>query len=116
MALFGADLAVVLVGELLFGLSVGMTYYAALTYAMVVKNAAVDAGGSHESLIGAGFAIGPASGLVGDYLAPVVGGRFVGRIVGVAPLVVVCAVGAAVSLIRMRKAGDGGRPVDETAA
>lgn len=104
MALFGADLAVVLVGELLFGLSVGMTYYAALTYAMVVKNAAVDAGGSHESLIGAGFAIGPAAGLVGDYLAPVVGGRFVGRIVGVSPLVVLCAVGAAVSLVKVARA------------
>jgi len=104
MALFGGGLATVLCGELLFGAAIGMTYYAALYYAMVVKNAAVDAGGSHESLIGAGFAAGPASGLVGDWLAPVVGGAIVGRIVGVAPLVVVCAVGAAVSLVKVARA------------
>ena len=104
MTLFGTHLATVLGGELLFGLAVGMTYYAALYYAMVVKNAAVDAGGSHESLIGAGFAVGPAAGLVGNWLAPAVGGRIVGRIIGVAPLVVLCAVGAAVSLVKVVRA------------
>ncbi len=105
MALFGGDLATVLGGELLFGAAVGMTYYAALYYAMIVKNAAVDAGGSHESLIGADFAIGPASGLAGNGLAPAVGGPVVGRLVGVAPLVVVCAVGAAVALVKVVRAG-----------
>jgi hypothetical protein len=48
---------------------VGVTYHLALYYALVVKNAAVDAGGGHESLIGLGLALGPAVGLLGEYLA-----------------------------------------------
>lgn len=104
MALFGPNLAVVLAGELLFGLAAGMTYYAALYYAMVVKNASVDAGGAHEGLIGTGFAIGPVAGLVGNGLAPMVGGPVLGRIAGIGPVVLVCAVGAVVSLVKVARA------------
>ena len=69
LALFGANLWTVLTGELLFGVAAGMSYYAALYYAVVVKNASVDAGGAHEGLIGAGFTLGPLAGLVGLALA-----------------------------------------------
>ena len=63
-------LAAVLAGEVLFGLAAGMTYFCALYYAMVVKNASVAAGGGHEGLIGSGFFLGPAAGLLGAMLFP----------------------------------------------
>jgi hypothetical protein len=98
MVCFGANLPTVLAGEVLFGLGAGATYHAALYYAMVVKNASVDAGGGHEGLIGAGFAIGPAAQLGGLALAPVVGGVLVGTLISVGPLIGVCTLCAAVAL------------------
>ncbi|MDY6914403.1 MAG: hypothetical protein SVT52_08110 [Planctomycetota bacterium] len=86
MVLFGPNLAVVLAGEALFGLAVGVTYYAALYYAIVVKNASVDAGGGHEALIGAAGAIGPAAGLAGIALADVLGSRVLATVAGVGPM------------------------------
>jgi len=96
----GLGLATVLVGEVVFGLVAGMTYYAALYYAMIVKNAAVEAGGAHEGLIGAGFAIGPLAGLAGGWVAPLVGGPVTGMALGVAPLIIVCSFGAVWFLAR----------------
>ena len=104
--LFGKSLGVVLAGEVLFGLAAGMTYYAALYYAMVVKNASVDAGGVHEGLIGAGFALGPAAGLAGIALKPALGSKVLGTIAGIGPLFVLCAVGAARALVGTRSAAD----------
>lgn len=94
MILFGENLPVVLGGEVLFGISMGLIYYSSLYYAMIVKNASVDAGGGHESLIGAGFAIGPAAGLIAVGLVPLLGSQFYGMIAGIAPVFVVCSVGA----------------------
>jgi MFS family permease len=65
----GHSLAAVVLGEIAFGVLAGITYHAALYYALVVKNAAVDAGGGHEGLIGLGLALGPGVGLLGEYLA-----------------------------------------------
>jgi MFS family permease len=65
----GHSLVTVVIGEVIFGVLAGITYHAALYYALVVKNAAVDAGAGHEGLIGLGLALGPAVGLLGDYLA-----------------------------------------------
>jgi hypothetical protein len=90
----GLGLALVLVGEVIFGLVAGTTYYAALYYAMVVKNAAVEAGGAHEGLIGAGFAVGPLAGLAGSWMAPAVGGAVAGMSLGVSPIVITCSAGA----------------------
>jgi hypothetical protein len=67
--LAGDSIATVVLGEIVFGVLAGVTYHSALYYALVVKNAAVDAGGGHESLIGLGLALGPGVGLVGNYLA-----------------------------------------------
>jgi hypothetical protein len=41
----------------------GVTYYAALYYAMAVGRAKVVAGGKHEAFIGGGYLIGPIIGL-----------------------------------------------------
>ncbi len=92
--------AAVLTGEILYGLIAGLVYYSALYYAMVVKNASVDAGGAHEGLIGTGFAIGPAAGLLGVALKDVFHSDVLGILAGVGPVVLLCAGGAIVYLAR----------------
>ena len=62
------SLAILLIGFGLFGAGMGVIYYAALYYAMSIGKAQVDASGKHESLIGIGYAIGPAAGLFGMQL------------------------------------------------
>ena len=112
LAVSTASLPLVLVGELVFGLAAGMTYVGSLYYGMVVENAAVAAGGTHEGLVGGGFALGPAAGLAGKKLAPVLGGTAPGMAAGVGPLIAVCSLGAVVSLVRMRKVDESGPPGD----
>jgi len=51
------------VGLTIFGVGMGVTYYAALYYAMAVGRAEVNAGGTHEAFIGGGYAMGPLIGL-----------------------------------------------------
>jgi len=46
-------------GLSVFGLGMGIIYYAALYYALAVGQAEVDAGGVHEALIGGGYMLGP---------------------------------------------------------
>lgn len=104
MTLLGADLGTVLIGEVLFGVAAGLTYYAALYYAVVVKNAAVEAGGAHEGLIGSGFAVGPAIGLGGIAFGGTATGSPGTMAVTAAPFLFLCAVGA---LWTLRGAKDG---------
>jgi predicted MFS family arabinose efflux permease len=101
MVLFGSTLFVVLAGEALFGAAAGFAYTAALYYALVVKNASVDAGGAHESLIGLGLGLGPLAGIAGHaltgYWVPLIGrsvGYTEGMIVALSPLITLCVVGA----------------------
>lgn len=61
--------APMIVGFVLFGLGQGAIYYAALYYGMAVGRAGIDAGGTHEALIGCGYAIGPAAALAGSAMA-----------------------------------------------
>lgn len=61
----GPNIETMLVGFALFGVGLGVVYYTALYYAMAVGNAEIDAGGTHEALIGVGYAVGPCAGLVG---------------------------------------------------
>ena len=100
----GPSLAVVVLGEVMFGVLAGLTYYAALYYAMVVKNAAVDAGGGHESLIGLGLAIGPALGLLGRALSRGDNNPLVGMALAVALLLIPCWFGALRALLRVQTA------------
>lgn len=53
-----------LAGLTAFGVGMGVIYYAAIYYALSVGHAEVDAGGTHEALIGAGYTLGPLIGLV----------------------------------------------------
>lgn len=102
MILIGNSLAVVLIGELFFGLAEGVVYYAALYYAMVIKNSSVDAGGAHEAMIGVGFTLGPLAGLAGKAMAGAVGGATIGMIAGVSPVIVLCTVGGLLPLLALR--------------
>ncbi|MGA0174844.1 MAG: hypothetical protein ACO3NL_14555, partial [Phycisphaerales bacterium] len=56
-------------GLVAFGLGQGIVYYAALYYAMAVGRAGVDAGGTHEALIGLGYGVGPAVAAFGSLAA-----------------------------------------------
>jgi MFS family permease len=90
----GSSLLPVVLGEIVFGVLAGVTYYAALYYAMVVKNAAVDAGGGHESLIGVGLSLGPCLGLAGDWFARGGNNPLSGVLLAATPLVLLCWFGA----------------------
>jgi hypothetical protein len=59
----GIGLPLLLIGLAAFGISIAMIYSAALYYALEVGRSDVDAGGTHEALIGVGYTIGPLFGL-----------------------------------------------------
>jgi MFS family permease len=98
---FGGSLSSVLLGELVFGVLAGVSYYAALYYALVVQNASVDAGGAHEGLIGLGLVAGPAVGLLGHALANVGAPSQLGLLAAAFPVVLACWFGALRSLTRL---------------
>jgi len=113
MVFFAPNVATVLAGEIVFGLATALTYYATFYYAMVVRNAAVDAGGGNETLIGLGSAVGPAAALLGFALAPALGQEAYGMVIGLAPVFVVCfggAVRSATAVIRAPHATGGASP------
>ena len=57
-------LALLLVGLAMLGIGNGVIYVASLYYAMEVGAGEIEAGGTHEALIGMGFAGGPLTGLL----------------------------------------------------
>jgi hypothetical protein len=63
------SLALLAVGLLIFGVGMGLTYYAAIYYSLTVGHAAVDAGGAFEALIGFGYFAGPLLGLTARGIA-----------------------------------------------
>lgn len=86
LVLLGKSLVWVLLGEVTFGLAAGFVYTASLYYALLLKNASVDAGGAHEGLIGTGFALGPIAGLVGATASPWFGSPALSLLVCSAPM------------------------------
>ena len=63
--MLGSDVGtiVLIVALAVTGCGIAITYYGALYYAMAVGNAEVDAGGTHEAMIGMGYTLGPLFGL-----------------------------------------------------
>jgi hypothetical protein len=91
--MFAPSLALMAAGLLVFGVGMGLTYYAALYYSLAVGQAAVDAGGSFEALIGFGYFAGPLLGLTAR--AVVAPGHAIAATVGLAWLVAAgCSAGA----------------------
>jgi hypothetical protein len=66
-----------------------MLYTAALYYALFLKNAAVEAGGAHEGLVGLGFVLGPLTGIAARWLEPVFGGPLAAMLFSLCPLALV---------------------------
>jgi predicted MFS family arabinose efflux permease len=98
MILISDQLPLVLFGEIVFGIASGLTYYAALYYAMVMKNAAVEAAGAHEGLIGSGFVVGPAMGLAAIYLSSASNSDSIAMIATTVPFLIFCTAGGLWSL------------------
>jgi hypothetical protein len=86
LVLLGGSTSAVLAGEVIFGIGSAMAYYASLYYGMAVHNAAVEAGGVHEALIGLGMAVGSVSGVAAMWLGPPLGSDLAGHLVGMGPL------------------------------
>ncbi|MFO0856431.1 MAG: hypothetical protein U0640_03630 [Phycisphaerales bacterium] len=58
-----AAVALLCVGLAFFGVGMSIVYSGAIYYALEVGKAEVDAGGTHEALIGVGYTVGPLCGL-----------------------------------------------------
>jgi len=106
LSLFAPNLGIALLGETIFGLASALTYYSALLYALVVRNAAVDAGGAHEGLIGLGFAIGPLLGLIAGWIEPSLGSRLLSLGVIAGPFILLCSVSSLKQLRRGTVSGE----------
>jgi MFS family permease len=98
-------IAMAALGLVAFGAGMAMIYVAALYYGLEVGHAEVDAGGTHEALIGAGYTLGPVCGLLA------VGAASFGWIAATAVnpvmlgLVTVATVGGTTLLLRPKRAG-----------
>jgi predicted MFS family arabinose efflux permease len=57
-------------GQVAFGLAVGLLYYASLFYSMDVGEARAEQGGIHEAMMGAGNFLGPGIGAVSLLIVP----------------------------------------------
>lgn len=93
-------------GLALFGIGLGGIYTGALYYVMEVGAGEVEAGGTHEALIGGGYTLGPLIGLAGLLLAesvPTDAGVAVTPERATAVLAALAAVGVAAFAIRLGK-------------
>jgi len=68
LVLAAPTLPPLMAGLLVYGAGMGTIYYASLYYTMAVGQAAVDAGGTFEALIGVGYFVGPLLGLLARLL------------------------------------------------
>ena len=106
MVILGTNLPVVIVGEMLFGFAAGMSYSSAMYCAMVVKEASVDAGGGHESMIGLGLMIGPLAGLAAEEIRGATGSLAQGYVTSMALVLGVCIIAAIRALYKRPPALD----------
>lgn len=72
--LLASSLLVLAVGQVVFGVSVGLIYYSSLFYSMDVGSAQAEHGGWHEAMIGVGILAGPAVGAMSLRMWPAVPG------------------------------------------
>jgi len=100
-------IVLVVVSLVVVGAAQAMIYKAALAYVMAAGDADVDAGGTHEALIGLGYTLGPLLGVLASQTA---GGDGLWADLGVVSAVggVTLAV-SAVALLRRRRPGAMGR-------
>jgi predicted MFS family arabinose efflux permease len=71
MLLLADQLWLLILAQLVFGVSTGLIYYSSLFYSMDVgEDTRGEHGGVHEAAIGLGIFLGPGLGAAGQYLAP----------------------------------------------
>ena len=70
LLLLSTGLGLLLVAQVIFGISIGLIYYSSLFYSMDVGETKGEHGGFHEAMIGAGACLGPAVGALSLYVAP----------------------------------------------
>jgi hypothetical protein len=63
LTLLATTLSLAILGLFLFGVGMGLTYFASIYYSLAVGHGAVHAGGGFEALIGLGYVVGPLIGL-----------------------------------------------------
>jgi len=68
LVMLAPSITLAVIGLIVFGVGMGLIYYAALYYSLTVGHAAVDAGGKFEALVGVGSSIGPLLGILGHVL------------------------------------------------
>lgn len=68
-AIAAPGVVILSIGLVAFGLGQGIVYYAGIYYALAVGHSEVDAGGTHEGLIGVGYAVGPMAGIAAFVIA-----------------------------------------------
>jgi hypothetical protein len=66
LVLLATSLPLLIVGLCVYGAGMGLTYYTSLYYSMAIGEAAIDAGGNFEALIGVGYIVGPLLGILGE--------------------------------------------------
>lgn len=69
VVLLSTSVAGIVLGLVLFGTGMGITYCVTLYYSLSVGHGAVEAGGGFEALVGLGYVFGPLVGLAGQSLA-----------------------------------------------
>ena len=105
MVILGPNIPTVMIGELLFGLAVGISYSSAMYCAMIVKEASIDAGGGHEAMIGLGLVIGPLAGLVGESLCESGASFAQGYVTAMAPVLAACTAAAIYAIYKRPPTG-----------
>lgn len=100
LTLFAPNVGLVMLGELIFGITLGLSYFGALYYAQVVKNAAVDAGGKHEAFIGSGYAIGPALAILAINYSNHLNGLLNSMLIMILPIFAISSILAAISAFK----------------
>ena len=68
--LVAPNLAMVLLAQTIFGMSIGLIYYSSLFYSMDASETKGEQAGIHEAAIGLGNCLGPAMGATALWLAP----------------------------------------------
>jgi predicted MFS family arabinose efflux permease len=68
--LLAPNLGLVLLAQVIFGMSIGLIYYSSLFYSMDASETKGEQGGIHEAAIGIGNCLGPAMGATALWLAP----------------------------------------------
>src|SRR5207237_239612 len=100
-----ATLQVIILSQILLGLSMGIIYSGSLYFGMVLSSGSTEHGGYHEALIGCGQVLGPGLGAAAQWYFP---GQFLAGISAVSAILAfsVAAACAASALASFRRSRD----------